>query len=61
MREMPFFFSYELQAKMNYLRRYHDLLNDPLETGIFRIEPVAKNKSAPHLCSVAIDLTFYQL
>lgn len=33
----------------------------PLETGMHWVKHVAKNKGAPHLKSVAVELSFYQL
>lgn len=55
-----FFFSYDEQAKLTS-ERYRNLLKNPVETAVFWVEHVAKNKGAPHLRSVAVDLTFYQL
>lgn len=53
-------FSYHKQVQLTS-ERYRDLLKNPVETGVFWVEHVAKNKGAPHLRSVAVDLTFYQL
>lgn len=36
-------------------------MKTPLETAIHWVEHVAKNKGAPHLRMVAIDLPFYAL
>lgn len=41
--------------------RYRDQPLPPLETAIHWVKHVAKNKGAPHLRSVAVDLTFYEL
>lgn len=53
-------FSYDVNVKLTS-DRYRDLLKNPLETGVFWVEHVAKNKGAPHLRSVAVNLTIYQL
>lgn len=41
--------------------RYRDQIATPLEIGMHWVKHVAKNKGAPHLRSVAVELTFCQL
>lgn len=41
--------------------RFRDQPLTPLETGMFWVKHVAKNKGAPHLRSIAVDLSFCQL
>lgn len=41
--------------------RFRDQPLTPLETGIHWVKHVAKNKGAPHLRSVAVELPFYAL
>lgn len=41
--------------------RYRDQPRTPLETGMHWVKHVAKNKGAPHLRSVAVELPFYAL
>lgn len=41
--------------------RFRDQPLTPLETGMHWVKHVAKNKGAPHLKSVAVDLPFYVL
>lgn len=53
-------FSYTKQAKINS-DRFRDQPLTPLELAIYWVEYVAENKGAPHLRSVAVDLTFYKL
>lgn len=52
--------SYSEQAKI-LSDRFRDQLRTPLETGMHWVKHVAKNKGAPHLKSVAVDLPFYAL
>lgn len=55
-----FFDSYAHRVKLSS-DRFRDQLNTPLETAIHWVKHVAKNKGAPHLKSVAVDLPFYAL
>lgn len=41
--------------------RFRDQPLSPLETGMHWAKHVAKNKGAPHLRSVAVELPFYAL
>ncbi|XP_055308683.1 UDP-glucosyltransferase 2-like [Sitodiplosis mosellana] len=52
--------SYAEQAKL-ISDRFRDQPLTPLETGKFWVKHVAKNKGAPHLRSVAVELPFYKL
>lgn len=54
------FFSYTKQAQL-ISDRFRDQPLTPLETAIHYVKHVAKNKGAPHLRSVAVDLPFYAL
>lgn len=54
------FHSYSEQAKV-MSDRFRDQPRTPLETGMHWVKHVAKNKGAPHLRSVAVDLPFYAL
>lgn len=66
------FINYDLELKSNFVYsyaenakivsdRYRDQLRTPLETAIHWVKHVAKNKGAPHLRMVAVDLPFYTL
>lgn len=55
-----YIFSYAEQAKI-ISDRFRDQPLTPLETAKFWVKHVAKNKGAPHLRSVAVDLPFYKL
>ncbi|XP_055304718.1 UDP-glucuronosyltransferase 1A9-like [Sitodiplosis mosellana] len=52
--------SYAEQAKI-ISDQYRDQPLTPLETGMHWVKHVTKNKGAPHLKSVAVDLPFYKL
>lgn len=52
--------SYTEKAKITS-DRYRDQIATPLEIGMHWVKHVAKNKGAPHLRSVAVDLPFYAL
>ncbi|XP_031625529.1 UDP-glucuronosyltransferase 2C1-like [Contarinia nasturtii] len=52
--------SYAENAKL-ISDRFRDQPRSPLETAIHWVKHVAKNKGAPHLRSVAVDLPFYKL
>lgn len=52
--------SYSEQAKL-MSDRFRDQPRTPLETGMHWVKHVAKNKGAPHLRSVAVELPFYAL
>lgn len=53
-------YSYSEQAKI-MSDRFRDQPKTPLETGMHWVKHVAKNKGAPHLRSVAVELPFYAL
>ncbi|XP_031634156.1 UDP-glucuronosyltransferase 3A2-like [Contarinia nasturtii] len=52
--------SYAENAKL-ISDRFRDQPRTPLETAMHWVKHVAKNKGAPHLRSVAVDLPFYKL
>lgn len=53
-------FSYTHKAKL-ISDRFRDQPLNPLKTAMHWVKHVAKNKEAPHLRSVAVDLSFYAL
>lgn len=57
---MQLFFSYAEQALL-ISDRFRDQPLTPLETAKHWVKHIAKNKGAPHLRSVAVDLPFYKL